>query len=395
MQSPQNIPGRLYDWKLHVCQSNMGYLSGYCILHVLPLLVVSATLATADNIFRSDYSCRNILLDADVNKDGAIDRVEYLGLINKEASVVFDSFDILPLVLQANFLSLACLCEFHFDAEKDCCSGANAHLLAPAPLENNEELPWYFDEICRDTSESLAALNKSNLEYDDDPNDISSENRLRHRTHMPSPSPDAPTKISSTDNTSVIIASSEKENAVKSSTAKPAPTSWHIANRHYFIPIITLTAFILVALGFSMWATIHRQYQFQKRDKSGFVLGSFPSVLPATSTLTDRNNWNEGGCFEAMSLDEQDCGISFECSYDMSEVSSKISLRSIRVPSLWLVNPYGHYKPFTDETMFEEEDGRDCNISPMTSVQGSDCGSDIGSPKVLRISRFGGDHFTM
>lgn len=375
---------------------NMGCLSGYCLL-LLFLLVLSGALVTADNIFRSDYSCQSILLDADVNEDGAIDRAEYLGLINEEAFSDFDSFEVLPLSLQANFLSLACLCEFDTATDEDCCSGANARLSAPDPFDKNRERSWYFDEICRDTFEAIFPLTESNVEYDEDLNGISSDNRLRHRTHMPSPSPNAPedmaTKISPIDKLSVVIVSAEKGNAVTSSTTKPAPTAWHTANRHYFIPIVTLIAFILLALAFSMYITMHRRYQYQRRDKSGFVLGSFPSVLPAVSTLTDRNNWNEGGCFEATSLDEQDCGISFECSYDMSEVSSRISLRSIRVPSLWLVNPYGHYKPFTDETMVEEEDGRDGDISPMTSVQGSDYGSDIGSP--IRINRFGGDHFTM
>lgn len=365
----------------------MGHLPGYCLL--LPLLVHSAA---ADNIFRSDYSCQNILLDADVNKDGAIDRFEYLGLINEEAFTDFDSFDMLPLSLQANFHSLVCLCEFDTETDEDCCSGANARLSARGPLDENQERSWYFDEICRDTFESI-----SNLERDADRNVISSDNRLRHRTHMPSPSPTVATDMAGPndkrliDKSSVIVVSAEKGNAVTSSTTKPTPTSWRKANRQYFIPIITLTAFILLALAFSMYVTMHRRLQYRKRDKSGFVLGSFPSVLPATSTLTDRNNWNEGGCFEATSLDEEDCGISFECSYDMSEVSSRISLRSIRVPSLWLANPYNLYKPFIDEAVVEEE--RDGNISPMTSVQGSDCGSDIGSP--IRINRFGGDHFTM
>ena len=367
----------------------MGHLPRYCLL--LPLLVHSA--AAADNIFRSDYSCENILLHTDVNKDGAIDRFEYLGLINEEASANFDSFDMLPLSLQANFHSLACLCEFDTKTDEDCCSGTNARLSVPGPLDQNRERSWYFDEICRDTFESL-----SNLELEEHLNDISSDNRLRHRTHQPSPSPTVATDMAASndkrpiDKASVIIASAEKGKAANNPATNPPPTSWHRANRQYFIPIITLTAFILIALSFSMYITMHRRYQYRKRDKSGFVLGSFPSVLPATSTLTDRNNWNEGGCFEATSL-EQDCGISFECSYDMSDVSSRISLRSIRVPSLWIVNPYGHYKPFIDETMVEEEDGGDGNISPMTSVQGSDCGSDIGSP--IRTNRFGGDHFTM
>ena len=158
--------------------------------------------------------------------------------------------------------------------------------------------------------------------------------------------------------------------------------------------IATLTAFIVVALVFSLYVSFRHQYHFRQRDKNGFVLGSFPSVLPATSTLTDRNNWNEGGCFEARSLDEQDCGISFECSYDMSEVSSRISLRSIRVPSLWLSMPYSqpYYKPFVDEPICE--DVKVGNISPMTSEQGSDRGSDIGTPIQIHSFR-GGDHYTM
>ena len=346
----------------------MGHPSGHCTL--LALLVFSAALATADNIFRSDFSCQNFLLDADANKDGAIDRVEYLGLINEESFADFDSFDALPLALQANFLSLACLlCELDTDTDEDCCSGANARLSAPGPLDENREKAWYFEEICRETS---VALVESNFEHDED-------------LHVHDKRP--------IDKLSVIIASAEKGSAVTRSTTKPSPSSWHTANRKYFIPIITLTAFILAALAFSMYITVQRRYQYRKRDKSGFVLGSFPSVLPATSTLTDCNNWHEGGCFEATSLEEQDCGLSFECSYDMSEVSSRISLRSIRVPSLWQANPYNHYKPFIDETVVEEEDGRDGNISPMTSVQGSECGSDIGSP--IQINRFGGDHFTM
>ena len=377
--------------------TKMGYLFSCCVL--LPLLVLSPALASADNIFLSEYSCQNSLLEADVNKDGAIDRVEYLGFINARMLPNFNSFDMLPLALQANFLSLACLCEFNADADEDCCRGANAQLLVPNPLDDNQLFSWYFDEICRDTAESLAALARNQSGGDDDQNNISSDSRLRHRTHKPSPSPTAAAaamphsaNLSNIDKSSAIIASAEKPDAVRSSKVDPAPISWHAANRHYFIPIITLAAFILLALAFSIYVTMHRRYQYRKRDKSGFVLGSFPSVLPATSTLTDRNNWNEGGCFEARSLDEQDCGISFECSYDMSDVSSKISLRSIRVPSLWLANPYSHYKPFIDEQM-DEEEARHGNISPMTSEQGSDRGSDIGSP--IRINRFAGDNFTM
>jgi len=360
----------------------------------MPLLTFSACVVTADNIFRSDYSCRNILRDADADKDGAIDRKEYLQLINDNSGQVFanvNSFDLLPLSLQANFLSLACLCEFHYDAEKDCCSGTNAHLLVPSPSDDNEKRDaWYFDEICRDTFETLAALTRSTSDGDES---ISSDHRARHRTHMPSPSPTLALPTASSDNLDIIIASAETSNVVKSSTTMSAITPWHRSNRHYFIPIITLTAFIILALGFSMYVTLLRQYQFRKRDKNGFILGSFPSVLPAASTLTDRNNWDEGGCFEARSLDEQDCGISFECSYDMSEVSSRISLRSIRVPSLWHVLPYSHYKPFVNEPM-SEEGGRPGNISPMTSEHGSDRGSDIGSP-TIQIHPFPGDHFTM
>lgn len=375
-----------------------------CSLALLLFVTAAFRFVASDNIFQPDYDCQSMLMDADGNNDGVIDRIEYLHLLDDHADGFFagvDSFDSLPLSLRANFLSLACLCAFFNgsmnDADANCCGGNNAQLLAPDPFGDDQELVWYYNEICRDTLESIAAAARDALLESSD-----SIARHRYRSHMPSPAPNeisATTGLAQPDSNlerpSTVIASAKQSNVVKSSAATPEPVPWHKAHRHYFIPIATLTAFIVVALVFSLYVSTRHQYHFRQRDKNGFVLGSFPSVLPATSTLTDRNNWNEGGCFEARSLDEQDCGISFECSYDMSEVSSKISLRSIRVPSLWLSMPYSqpYYKPFADEPICEEVKVGN-NISPMTSDQGSDRCSDIGSPVQIRPFR-GGDHCTM
>ena len=311
-----------------------------CSLALLLLVATAFRFVVGDNIFQSDYDCQSMLMDADGNNDGVIDRIEYLHLLDDHADGFF--------------------------------------------------------EICRDTLESIAAADRDAL-LEREGDDASSDSIARHRyrSHMPSPAPNEISATTGLERPSTVIASAKQSNAVKNSAAEsPEPVRWHKAHRHYVIPIATLTAFIVVALVFSLYVSIRHQYHFRQRDKNGFVLGSFPSVLPATSTLTDRNNWNEGGCFEARSLDEQDCGISFECSYDMSEVSSRISLRSIRVPSLWLSMPYSqpYYKPFVDEPICE--DVKVGNISPMTSEQGSDRGSDIGTPIQIHSFR-GGDHYTM
>ena len=369
------------------------------LLGVLVRSALASALTTGDNIFRPNLTCHELLRDADVDQDGQINRTEYVGLVNLYTVGYFDkvkSFDMLPLSLQANFVTVACLCGM-LGYDIDCCTGDDAHLVVPNVIDdkdvdfkqNNNE--WYFDEVCSDTFETIAALitvGPTSQPTSRNSSAVPIANSAANVTATPatSPSPSAVSITNSTGTTDLQRSRVEESPHQNQETATGSPNKlpWRKKNRGYFIPIVLISCFIVVASGFSLSVVIRRKYQYRlRKDPQGFILGSFPQLQTASTLTTD---WCANG-FVASSLDDQDCAISYEYSGYESDTGSRVSLRSINVP-LWFTRPYSHYRyaAYRDDTS---------RVSPMSSEQGSEQGSIQGSNSPLPVRHFGGDHITM
>lgn len=103
-------------------------------------------------------ACYNNLYLSDADRDGRVDSQEYVTFVQLEGPPGFldgvDSFVTLPMLLQSNFYTLACLCS----GGDQCCLGGNAHLnatgTAPGETPTAEQVA-YLDLVCEFTGRAV------------------------------------------------------------------------------------------------------------------------------------------------------------------------------------------------------------------------------------------------
>jgi hypothetical protein len=120
------------------------------------------------DVFQADDNndCRNNLYSSDADGDGRVDQDEYVTFVRSEGPDGFlpnvDSFVLLPIMLQSNFYTLACLCRTQPGNNEGsrCCVGDNAHLSTngTAPDETpTEEQGDYLSLVCGLTARAIDA----------------------------------------------------------------------------------------------------------------------------------------------------------------------------------------------------------------------------------------------
>jgi hypothetical protein len=146
--------------------ANVGMIyrsSSALFLLLITLLLLMRGCESQSDINEDIQQCYFNLAISDTDRDGRIDSEEYVKFVKLEGPSEFlvgiTSFIDLPLPLQSNFYTLACLCtESSSDGGNECCLGSNAHLDTTGAVPGDtatEEQAAYLEFVCRFTASAI------------------------------------------------------------------------------------------------------------------------------------------------------------------------------------------------------------------------------------------------